>query len=155
MKLYLSAYQIPDSKAFSNFIKKAPPDIKIGLILNANDYKTPDERKIKAQELLKYFSSLGFAVDEIDLRGYVKDNSNLLRKIQEFDVVWLNGGNTYRLRWILAQCDGEHIIREALKSGVIYGGDSAGAIVAGPTLEYFDSADDPTKAEKVIYEGWA
>jgi peptidase E len=35
---------------------------------------------------------------------------------------------------------------------VIYGGDSAGAIIAGPTLKYYDSADDPKLAQEAMYD---
>ena len=35
----------------------------------------------------------------------------------------------------------------------MYGGGSAGSIVAGPTLKHFEAADDPNEAPEVILEG--
>ena len=153
MKLYLSSYRIPDLKKFSDFVGKEPAEIKMGLILNSKDYKPAAERLAKAEELLKYFSGLGLQVEEIDLRDYVQDNSKLLEKFQEMDVIWLNGGNTFRLNWIISEAKCENILKQALKNGVVYGGDSAGAIIVGPTLKYYNSADDPSVAEKIIYKG--
>jgi dipeptidase E len=153
MKLYLSSYRIPALKPFSDFINKAPHEIKMGLVLNGKDNKAPEERLIKKNELLGYFSELGFAVQEINLLEHVGDNSVLLKKFKEFDVVWFNGGNTYCLRWAIAQSGCESVLKKALESGVVYGGDSAGALIVGPTLKYFDIADDPKAAPEAIYEG--
>ncbi len=153
MKLYLSSYRIPDVKAFSNFVGKLPRDIKFCLILNAKDNKTPWERAEKAKELTGYFSQQGFSVEELDLRDYIGKQEDLKKKLGEFDVLWLNGGNTYFLRSAIAQSKSEDILKKVFEGGVVYGGDSAGAIIAGQTLKYFDAADDPSGLPSVIYEG--
>ena len=49
--------------------------------------------------------------------------------------------------------DCKNVLTQVLADGVVYAGDSAGAIVMGPTLNYFDNADDPKLAPKAIYEG--
>ncbi len=152
MKLYLSSYRIPDIKKFTTFIGKEPSDIKVGLILNAKDYRSTKYRDDKLKEMLDYFSGFGFQIEEIDLREYF-NNDGVGEKLKNYDVVWVNGGNTYMLRWAIAQCRGEKAILDALKNGVVYGGDSAGAIIVGPTLKYFDEADDPTVIPKTMYDG--
>lgn len=45
------------------------------------------------------------------------------------------------------------IIIELVKNGTVYGGDSAGAIIAGPTINYFQPADSPEKSPKIILDG--
>jgi peptidase E len=47
----------------------------------------------------------------------------------------------------------DKLIIELAKSGKVYGGGSAGAVVAGPTLRHFETADDPHDAPEVIWEG--
>lgn len=153
MKLYLSSYRIPDPQAFFDFVGKAPREIKLGLILNAHDDKPPEKRLEKRNELIDYFSKFGFAVEEIDLLDYNDKQEELRKKLKQFDVVWLNGGNTYFLRWAFAQSNSETVLRDALNEGIICAGDSAGAIVVGPTLKYFDTADDPSGLPRVTYEG--
>src|SRR3989338_5583221 len=152
MKLYLSSYRIPDPVAFSRFIGKKLSEIRLALILNAKDYKPKEERVKKLSELLEYFTRLGFQTQGLNLLDY--DNpADLLEKFKEFDVLWFNGGNTFCLRWAVAKSGAEKVFKEALESGVIYGGDSAGAILAGPTLKYYDKADDPNVAPEIFYTG--
>ena len=151
MKLYLSSYLIPDPKAFADFVGKDLSSIKVGLVSNAKDYKSPSDRLESVQKVLGYFSAL-CQVEEIDLLKYPR-GENLLDKFKEFDVIWLVGGNTYSLRWAIEQSSGKDVLKQALESGVIYGGDSAGAIIAGPTLKHFEKADDPTQAPEALYDG--
>jgi len=155
MKLYLSSHGIPDVKDFLEFVGKPARKIKFGLIMNAKDHNVPVERAAKRNEMLAYFKGFGLSVHEIDLRDYYggSSNSDLIAEFRRFDVLWLNGGNTYSLRWALAESKAEQPLEEALKGGVIYGGNSAGAIVAGPTLKYFDNVDDPSHAPQAIYKG--
>lgn len=68
-------------------------------------------------------------------------------------MIWLNGGNTYCLRLALAESGADKVLLEALVNGIVYGGDSAGAIIAGPTLKYFDAADDISVVSEVMYDG--
>lgn len=152
MKLYLSSYLIPDVDSLSNFVGKKPSDIKMGLVLNAKDDKPIEERRIKKQELLNYYLDLGFQVETIDLLDFV-GNNDPTKKLKEFDVVWLNGGNTFCLRWAVEQSNCIKALNKALNAGVVYGGDSAGAIITGPTLKYFDMADNPSAVREIIYEG--
>lgn len=152
MKLYLSSYRIPNMKAFSEFVGKAPSQIRLALVLNAQDYKPKDMRAEKLEGLLKYFSNLGFYVEEIDLLDYTNDNNGLFEKLKGFDVVWLNGGNVYYVRWVIEKSNAEKVLKEVLAGGVVYGGDSAGAIIAGPTLKHYETADDPNIAPTLSYE---
>lgn len=152
MKLYLSSNKIPDPKAFSEFVGKDLADIKFGLILNSKDYKSAEERESRRAETNEYFSSLGLQVTDIDLRDYY-DKDGVDEILKGYDVLWFNGGNTYMLRWALAKSKSEKSIKEILNNGVVYGGDSAGSIMAGPTLKYFDKADSPEVVDEVMYDG--
>lgn len=151
MKLYLSSYRIPDPEALKRFVGK--DDIKIGLVLNSKDYKSKEDREEKWREVSEYFPSLGLSIQEIDLRTY-KDRDTLKNALESLDVIWFLGGNTYCLRWAIEQSPAtKEMLRDVFESGVIYAGDSAGAIIAGPTLKYFDSADDPTVVPETLYDG--
>ena len=152
MKLYLSSYRIPDIKKFADFVGKDAEDIKFGLVLNSKDYRDKEYREEKLVELMEYFSAFGFDVEEIDLRDY-SESDELEKKLMQFDVVWMNGGNTYMLRYMLSKSGCDSILRSVLEKGVVYGGDSAGAVVVGPTLKYYSGADDPAVVDNAIYEG--
>jgi dipeptidase E len=57
------------------------------------------------------------------------------------------------LRWILQDTGADEIIKELVSKGTVYGGGSAGAIVAGPTLKHFEDADNPSDSPELILEG--
>jgi dipeptidase E len=69
------------------------------------------------------------------------------------DAIFVGGGNTFYLRWLLRDTGADEVITRLVRSGLVYAGANAGAIVAGPTLKYFDKADDPKAAPEVIWDG--
>lgn len=151
-KLYLSSHGIPDAQIFVDFVGKEAVQIKFALILNAKDYKSVDERRVKLEELTDYFSGVGFQVEEVNLLTF-KNQEELEKKLKTFDVLWFNGGNTYYLRWAVAKSGMDKILENLLDTGIVYGGDSAGTILVGPTLKYYDRADDPGEVQEIIYDG--
>jgi dipeptidase E len=97
--------------------------------------------------------SHAFTVEIIDLKQYRDDPDKLKAKLFSADVIWCGGGNTYYLRWLLKETGADKIISEHVKQGKVYGGGSAGAIVAGPTLKHFDAADDTDAVPELIMDG--
>lgn len=70
------------------------------------------------------------------------------------DVIWVGGGHTYYLRWILRACGADKIISDLVGQGKIYAGWSAGAVVSWPSIRFFDAmGDDPKDAPEWIEEG--
>ena len=80
----------------------------------------------KAQERLR---KMGLALTS------VHDVSNVLRAIAEAEVIFVGGGNTFRLLRGLYDQDLLDPIRRAVAAGTLFIGSSVGAIVAGPTLK--------------------
>jgi dipeptidase E len=65
----------------------------------------------------------------------VHDVSNMPRAVHEAEVVFVGGGNTFRLLKGLYDDDLVEPIRRAVNEGAFYIGSSAGSIVACPTLK--------------------
>jgi dipeptidase E len=65
----------------------------------------------------------------------VHDVSNMARAVHEAEVVFVGGGNTFRLLKGLYDDDLVEPIRRAVNEGALYIGSSAGSIVACPTLK--------------------
>lgn len=57
------------------------------------------------------------------------------------------------LRYEMKRSGFDQIIQALLDQGVVYGGDSAGALVAGLSISGIESADEPKFAEEVINSG--
>ncbi len=122
------------------------------LIENASDTYA-DENKSWVYEHRSAIEKCGFAVDLVDLRNYLNDFSSLRAKLSNTDAVWLGGGNTWYLRWLLQATKADTLLVSLTHQGTVYGGGSAGAVVAGPTLKHFEEADDPKQAPAVLYNG--
>jgi dipeptidase E len=154
MKLFLSSIAISPAlaPAFIELVGKPAADIKIALIENAADGEQGEKDWVASNR--EEIIANGFQVDVVDLTKYLKDNKGLANILLDHDVVWLGGGNTYYLRWILKATGADKIITDAAKDDkIVYGGGSAGAVVAGPTLKYLDSADPPEDAPELILDG--
>lgn len=153
MKLYLSSYRIPTPQDFQELAGKPLHELKIALIPNAKDFYTPRPWTVTNNELVHYMNQLGFSnIDTVDLRNY--NNPTQLKNILlNYDVIWARGGNTYMLRYEMQRSGFDKIIGDLLESGIIYGGDSAGALVAGTSIAGVEVADNPAFAESIVNEG--
>ena len=153
MKLFLYSLALSTEQAgeLSSLVGKDPKDISFALIENAADVVS------NAHDWLGGFRDMlrinGFQLDVIDLRRWQGQQDALREKLSNKDVIWLGGGNTFYLRWILRTTGADEIIRECVNNGKVYAGWSAGAVIAGPTLEYFDTMDDTEESPEVIWEG--
>lgn len=87
-----------------------------------------------------------------DLRDY-HDAAALKAQLSGHDLIWVMGGNTYCLRYEMRRSGFDAIIHDLLEEGIVYGGDSAGAIITGPSIAGIESADIPEFAEQLIPEG--
>lgn len=154
MKLFLSSGDIPNNlrDVFLNLVGKQATDIKFALIENAADPYT-DDTKGWMFETRKSFESLGMQMTLVDLRLYKDDPENLYTVLKNVDIVWIGGGNTYYMRWLMKVSGFDTIINKLLAKGIVYGGGSAGAILPCPVLDKFDIVDDQNAAPEVIKQG--
>jgi dipeptidase E len=127
-------------------------DIKVALIENAADIIPNSEGWV--QGIRKSLREQGYQVEPVDVRNWQHRREELRSRLMSSDVIWVDGGHTYYLRWMLRESGADEIIRECVRQGKVYAGWSAGAIVAGPTTQYFDAmGDDPAEVPDVILEG--
>ena len=152
MRLYLSSYRIQSPKALEELIGKPLTETSVALIPNAQDYYSKRPWDIKVGELVAYMQKLGLHTEIIDLREYTHADE-LKAKLATYDLAWAAGGNTYMLRYEMRRSGFETIIGELLNQGMVYGGDSAGALVAGTSIAGVELADEPDFAETVINDG--
>ena len=152
MNLYLSSYRIPNLAELESLLGQPAHKTKVALIPNAKDYHPKKLRAEKILESLEYFSALGFKAKVVDLQIY--NNPSILEtELHSYDLIWVLGGNSFVIRSEIEKTGFDNVIRNSLNQGKTYGGESAGAIIAGNSLEGIEAADDPKFAEKVIYQG--
>lgn len=119
---------------------------KVAAIFNAVDFLDPEQRKNSAQQELERLRSLDLDYTEIDLRTYFDEahKSELQNKLNEYDAVWMRGGNCFILRRALRQSGADEIIKTMLNTdSIVYGGYSAGIDMLTPSLHGAELVDDP------------
>ena len=158
MRLYLSSFRIgsrPDE-----LLALLRGGRRAAVILNADDYKTPEDRAASLLRELEELRSIGLEPQEVDLRGFFGRPDALRGHLVTVDLLYVRGGNVFVLRQALHQSGADRIIGDLLaRDEVVYGGYSAGTCVLGPTLRGIESAeDDPHLVPEgyqteVIWEG--
>ena len=69
-------------------------------------------------------------------------NDEILSAISQCDIIYVSGGNTFYLLNELRKSCAAQAIKNAVKAGKIYIGESAGAIVAAPDTRYATLMDE-------------
>ena len=86
----------------------------------------------------KALEKVGMIVEEVEITQF-----SILHKC---DYIYITGGNTFFLLQELKRKGVDKIISEQVKSGKLYIGESAGAIIASPDTEYMKNVNfDPIK----------
>ena len=94
----------------------------------------------------------GFDVFEYSLTN--KNVEQVRRDLQEADVLFFSGGNTFYLLEKIQQSNSAEFFQEQIEKGVMYIGSSAGSIVAGPNIEIVKHLDSIAQAPNLQgYEG--
>lgn len=153
MKLYLSSYRVPNPSGLEKLLTNSPSHTKVAIVANAKDYLIDRARNVKVRDIKKYLSELDFAnIEEVDLRAY-KDPAQLQKDLGHFHMIWVAGGNTFCLMEQMRSSGFDKINRNLLEDGVVYCGESAGAVAAGKSLRGVELDDEPEFAEKQYWDG--
>ncbi len=142
MKLYLSSFKLGNETR--RLKQMLPRNRKTAYISNALDFSTDLERRRRNEESdMDDLASLGLKVERLDLREFFGRQEKLRKKVSEFGVVWVSGGNTFVLRQAFRLSGFDEILLALAKHGdVLYGGYSAGICILTPTLRGIDLMDD-------------
>ena len=141
-------------EAFEALVNKPSGRISIAFIENAADIIPGSQDWLPGMR--QPWIDKGYLVDLIDLRDWISDRNakDLYATLAEYDVIWVGGGHTYYLRWIMNASGADTVILSLVDSGKIYAGWSAGAVIAAPSIKHFDKmGDDPKDAPEQIFEG--
>jgi dipeptidase E len=148
MRLYLSSYRIGDRAG--SLLALLGGGKRAAIIENALDNISPAARDLyraEAYDPVSELGSLGIAGTPLDLRDHFGDPEGLRARLSQFDLVWVTGGNAFVLRRAMKQSGFDEVIVDMLDNDhIVYGGFSAGAVVAAPSLEGIHLMDDPDEA---------
>ena len=95
-------------------------------------------------EMLK---SLGYELEIIDISKY--DEDYLKNKLSKTECICISGGNTFYLLQELKKKNFIGLLYERIKEGLLYIGESAGAIIMSENIEYNQIMDDKSIASEL------
>ncbi|MGQ8870715.1 Type 1 glutamine amidotransferase-like domain-containing protein [Paenibacillus sp. TSA_86.1] len=100
------------------------------------------------QALEKY----GLIVEELEVSTATSEE--VATKLQQSDLIYVSGGNTFFLLQELRRSGAEKYIQAHIQAGKIYIGESAGSIILAPDIAYVKAMDDCAVAPDLSsYEG--
>ena len=79
--------------------------------------------------------------------------SDIRNEINLADCIYVASGEAFRLLDALRLTGTDHLLVEAVQNGTLYAGSSAGAMVAGPSIEPASIMDDPRTAPQLTDGG--
>jgi len=132
MKLFLTSAGLPPetTEAFLKLLNKKPEKTKVCFITTASH---PEENKWYVEKDRERLSEMGFKLTELDLKE--ENEESLKNKLINFDVIFVEGGNTFYLLKYVRESGFDKALKLFLDKGGIYLGVSAGSMITGLNIE--------------------
>lgn len=150
MKLYLSSIGTPNTEAFLSLFPQNT-SLSVAIIPTAWEAYSKERSEPEIEKVQTTFTELGFAPTLIDLK--TKTGDELKAELKKYSAAWVTGGNSFYLNYYVRKSGLHNFIEQLLNDGLVYGGESAGAVLAGPTLHGVELLDDPKEAPGTVWEG--
>lgn len=150
MKLYLTSVGIPKPDELLNLFTDKH-SLSVAIIANAWDVYPAERREQEIEKTKQNLKSIGFSPTLLDLKTL--SDEKLQQELRSYSLVWVMGGNSLYLNYHIHKSGLKDAIRPLLERGLVYGGESAGAVVACPTLHGVQLLDDPREAPEIIWDG--
>ena len=136
MKLLLASFLHPD---IGDYIS--------GRVLYIDDAASEMRKAPFAQAELK---AIGEAAETlVPLTLSQSNSSDLQNEIASANCIYVASGDVFRLLDVLKKTGADRALTEAVKQGKFYAGSSAGAVVAGPSIEPASIMDDSKTAPQL------
>ncbi|PYE47176.1 Type 1 glutamine amidotransferase-like domain-containing protein [Paenibacillus barcinonensis] len=82
----------------------------------------------------------GLIVEDLEVSTAAPEE--VTNKLEQSDLIYVSGGNTFFLLQELRRSGAESLIRAHIQAGKIYIGESAGSIILAPDIAYVKAMDD-------------
>lgn len=141
-KVFLASYFAGVTAQFQDFIKsKTITDREIVFIPTAGNVEDYTDYIDEGRAALV---AMGYQVDELDVAS--ESQAAAIAKIKAAQIIYISGGNTFYLLQELKRKQLLPVINEKINAGIPYIGESAGAIIMAPNIEYNSLMDDTSVA---------
>lgn len=140
-KLFLCSSFKDVAPLFKEFIKGDLAGKKVSFIPTAS---LVEEVTFYVKAGRKSLEKMGLIIDELDISSATTDE--IMTKLQTNDFIYVTGGNTFFLLQELKKSGADKLIEERILTGKTYIGESAGAMILSPNIEYVKLMDSIEKA---------
>lgn len=152
MKLYLTSIGVPKANELLKLLDNTQP-LSVAVIPTAWNVYPKERKEQEIDKTKRVFSDIGLTPTVIDI---AETNAEQLKETLEASaLIWVMGGNSFYLNYHINRSGLQGILRPLLESGTVYGGESAGAVIACPTLHGVELVDNPNEAPEIIWSGFA
>jgi len=136
-KLFLSSSFADVAELFVESIDEPLKGKKVAFIPTASMYEDITFYVDEGKEALQ---KLGLIIDVLEISTASKNE--ISDKLENCDYIYVSGGNTFFLLQELKRTNTDKIIKEQVKLGKTYIGESAGSIILSSNIEYIKEMDD-------------
>lgn len=140
-KLFLASYFAKVADMLQEFLQDDLRGKTAAFIPTAS---VPENVKFFVEVDRRALEKLGIEVDELELS--TASARTILKKLEDADLVFVSGGNSFFLLQELIRTKAAKTILDLINSGKPYIGSSAGSIVLAPDIRYIERMDNPKKA---------
>jgi dipeptidase E len=151
MKLYLTSAMNVTAKEVALDIKPNGEKIKTAFIFTgAEDGDKTEKQWVKDDR--QGMIDAGFEITNYTITD--KNYEELEKDLSDFEVIHVNGGNTFYLLLHSRKSGFDKFIRKFVENGGIYTGSSAGSILVSPNIESIRKLEDKLFADELkTFEG--
>lgn len=107
----------------------------------------PDKLDFHVKYSMELLSNMGLAVDELEISTAA--HSDIVNKLEKNDYIYVTGGNTFFLLQEMNRSSAGNLIKAQINAGKLFIGESAGAILLAPDIEYSIDTDNPLAAPQL------
>ena len=136
-QLFLCSYFAGVKNLFKQYASKKQLGKHVLFIPTAGNV---EEYRGYIDEALQTFADLGFQVEVLDISAC--DIETAQAKIFQSKLLYVSGGNTFYLLQELKKKQLLSLIKEQVADGMVYVGESAGAIITAKDIDYNKIMDD-------------
>ena len=135
-KLSLTSYLAGTKNLVKEFLKDVP-EKEITFVPTASN---PEDYKRYVDEAKQAFLKLGFSINILDISKTEKQKiENILKDTK---ILYVSGGNVFYLLQELKRKKILDTIKDKISNGMLYIGESAGAVITSKNIEYIQIMDN-------------
>ena len=150
MELFLTSYLAGTKKLAEDFLS----DLKVKEIVFIPTASNVESYTKYVDEAIDTFRDLGYSLNILDISK--REYAEIIDILDVCECLYISGGNTFYILQELKKKELCKIVRQRVSKGMLYMGESAGAIISAPDIEYNHIMDDKTVAKELKdYSGLA